>query len=320
MLSEISAIVSSPSGIASLLASFAIFATIVTLVSPLLAGDRLGSRLKAVTEQREKLRRQSRAEISQKSLKKESKGFAKDINTKLNLSKLLEDENLDQLLAQAGFRGPKARDVYYLFKLIMPFVLLFLVFMYVFVLEMTELEGTMKYGTLIGGLAAGYYAPSLYVKNVGAKRQQSVMRAFPDALDMILICVESGMSIEIAFQKVGMEIGQASPELAEEFALTTAELSYLQERRMAFENLSKRTGHEGVKAVTMALIQAERYGTPLGDALRVMAKENRDMRMSAAEKKAAALPAQLTVPMIVFFLPVLFIVVLAPAYISFQDG
>ncbi|MEO1028040.1 MAG: type II secretion system F family protein [Pseudomonadota bacterium] len=319
MISEISAIVTSPSGIGSLLAAIAVFATIITLVSPLLAGDLLGSRLKAVTEQREKLRRQSRAEIANKSLKKESKGLAKDINAKLNLAKLLEDQNLDQILAQAGFRGPRARDIFYLFKLIMPFVLCFAAFMYVFVLEMVELEGAMRYATLIGGLMAGYYAPSLYVKNVGAKRQQSIMKAFPDALDMILICVESGMSIEIAFQKVGIEIGTASPELAEEFALTTAELSYLQERRMAFENLANRTGHEGVKAVTMALIQAERYGTPLGDALRVMAKENRDMRMSAAEKKAAALPAQLTVPMIVFFLPVLFIVVLGPAAISLQS-
>ena len=142
------------------------------------------------------------------------------------------------------------------------------------------------------------------------------MQAFPDALDMMLICVESGMSIEMAFAKVGAEIGTASAELAEELQLTTAELSYLQERRAAYENLARRTGHEGVKAVTMALIQAERYGTPLGDALRVMSKENREMRMQEAEKKAAALPAKLTVPMILFFLPVLFLVVLGPAYIK----
>jgi tight adherence protein C len=127
------------------------------------------------------------------------------------------------------------------------------------------------------------------------------------------------MSIEIGFAKVGAEIGTASPELAEEFQLTTAELAYLQERRQAYENLAKRTGHEGVKSVCMALMQAERYGTPLGDALRVMAKENRDMRMAEAEKKAAALPAKLTVPMILFFLPVLFLVVLGPAYIKYKS-
>ena len=126
------------------------------------------------------------------------------------------------------------------------------------------------------------------------------------------------MSIEVAFQKVGREIGASSVELAEELTLTTAELSYLTERRQAYENLAERTGHEGVKAVCLALIQAEQYGTPLGDALRVMAKENRDLRMSAAEKKAAALPAKLTVPMILFFLPVLFIVVIGPAVIKLQ--
>ncbi|MCG8443676.1 MAG: type II secretion system F family protein, partial [Caulobacterales bacterium] len=136
----------------------------------------------------------------------------------------------------------------------------------------------------------------------------------------MLICVESGMSIEAAFQKVAAEVGGSSIELAEELSLTTAELSYLQERRHAYENLGRRTNHPGVKAVVTALIQAERYGTPLGSALRVMAKENRDMRLAAAEKKAASLPAKLTVPMIVFFLPVLFVVILGPAAIRFQDS
>ena len=142
------------------------------------------------------------------------------------------------------------------------------------------------------------------------------MKSFPDALDMLLICVEAVMSIELALQRVSNEIGAASVELAEELSLTTAELSYLPERRMAYENLARRTDHPGVKAVAMALTQAEKYGTPLGNALRVMAKENRELRIAAAEKKAAALPAQLTVPMIVFFLPVLFAVIMGPALIQ----
>jgi tight adherence protein C len=143
-----------------------------------------------------------------------------------------------------------------------------------------------------------------------------MLQAFPDALDMLLICVQAGMSIEAAFGKVSKEVGNQSLELAEELSLTTAELSYLQDRRIAFENLGKRTGIAGIKAVATALIQAERYGTPVGQALRVMAKENRDMRMSEAERKAAALPPKLTVPMIVFFLPVLFVVILGPAIIQ----
>jgi tight adherence protein C len=149
-----------------------------------------------------------------------------------------------------------------------------------------------------------------------AKRQQSIRRAWPDALDLMLICVESGMSLEMAFKKVAVEIGLQSPQLAEELVLTTAELSYLQERRKAYENLANRTGLDGVKAVCVALIQAERYGTPLGQALRVLAQENRDMRMAEAEKKAAALPPKLTVPMIIFFLPVLFAVIMGPAMIQ----
>ena len=136
-----------------------------------------------------------------------------------------------------------------------------------------------------------------------------------DALDLLLICVESGMSIEAAIQKVGAEVGSSSMELAEELSLLTAELSYLPDRRLAYEGLARRTNHPGIKSVATAMIQAERYGTPLGTALRVMAKENRDLRLSAADKKAAALPAQLTVPMILFFLPVLFVVILGPVVI-----
>ena len=158
--------------------------------------------------------------------------------------------------------------------------------------------------------------PLMFLKNRIARRQLSIKRAFPDTLDLLLICVESGMSIEAAFKKVSDEVGSQSVALAEELTLTTAELSYLPDRRQAYENLAKRTDLDGVKSVCMALQQAERYGTPLANMLRVMAQENRDMRMSEAEKKAAGLPPKLTVPMILFFLPVLFIVILGPAAIK----
>ncbi len=320
IISEISKIATDPAAAASVLAGFGIFAAVISVVAPALQGDKLNTRLKSVTNRREQLRKQSRAELSNTSLKRESKGAIADLNSKLNLQKLLEDPNVESKLMQAGLRGPGPISAFYAARMILPFVGLVLTFLYVFVLGAIELEGAMKYGSLLFGMAAGFYLPNIYVSNIAQKRQQSLMRAFPDSLDMLLICVEAGMSIEMAFQKVGREIGSASVELAEELTLTTAELSYLQERRQAYENLAARTGHEGVKAVCLALIQAERYGTPLGDALRVMAKENRDMRMSQAEKKAAALPAQLTVPMILFFLPVLFMVVLGPAYIKFKKN
>lgn len=307
---------SDPGTLASLFAAVAMFATITSVMLPALKGDKLETRLKQVTSQREKLRRASRAQLDQPGLKREAKGTLASITKKLDLQKMLEDPNIAAKMEQAGFRGPKPLSIFYFCRFALPMLGAVGMFLYIFFVNDHNLSTQLKYGSVVFGAAIGFYAPNLYVGNVAANRQKSLMKAFPDALDMMLICVESGMSIEMAFAKVGAEIGTASVELAEELQLTTAELSYLQERRQAYENLARRTGHEGVKAVTLALIQGERYGTPLGDALRVMSKENRDMRMSAAEKKAAALPAKLTVPMILFFLPVLFLVVLGPAYIK----
>ena len=167
----------------------------------------------------------------------------------------------------------------------------------------------------------GAYLPILLLKNRIIKRQQSIRRAWPDCLDLLLLCVEAGMSIEVAFKRVAKEMGEQSPALAEEMTLTTAELAFLEDRSRAYDNLGKRTGLDGVKSVMTALIQADRYGTAVGTALRVMAEEGREQRMMEAEKKAAALPPKLTVPLIVFFLPVLFIVIISPALIRvFSQG
>lgn len=320
MGSIVSEFTKNPTNAAALLIGVLMFATVMTVLMPNFKGNKLEARLKSVSNRREQLRKQSRAELNNKGLRRTEKGVMSNVNKKLDLAKLLEDPEAKQKLMRAGFRGPGPLSAFYFARFALPFVGIALVFLYVFVLAPNAIEKPqLKYGALLFGAAIGFYAPSLYISNLGSKRQASIMSAFPDALDMLLICVESGMSIEMGFSKVGAEIGSASPELAEELTLTVAELSYLQERRQAYENLAERTGHEGVKAVCLALVQGERYGTPLGDALRVMAKENRDMRMSAAEKKAAALPAKLTVPMILFFLPVLFLVVLGPAYIQIKS-
>jgi len=199
------------------------------------------------------------------------------------------------------------------FRFVMPFILFALALLYLFFVTHFAWSGTMKIGAAVAAALLGFYLPDLFISNLISRRQTSIMNAFPDALDLLLICVEAGMSMEAAFSKVAAEIGQNSAELAEEFALTTAELSYLPDRKQAFENLAKRCGHPGVKQVATALNQAERYGTPMGQALRVCAQENREMRMAEAEKKAAALPAKLTVPMILFFLPCLFVVIMGPA-------
>jgi tight adherence protein C len=191
---------------------------------------------------------------------------------------------------------------------------------YMFVVLDLDQPAVIKVGLSLFGAYIGMHAPLLFLKNRITKRQLEIRRAFPDALDLLLICVESGMSAEAAFRRVSQEIGSQSVALGEELSLTTAELAYLPDRRQAYENLAKRTDLEGVKSVCVALQQAERYGTPLGQTLRVMAQENRDMRMAEAEKKAAALPPKLTVPMILFFLPVLFVVILGPAAIRLMAG
>ncbi|PHS24424.1 MAG: type II secretion system protein [Robiginitomaculum sp.] len=309
-----------PEIVISALAAIAVFATVMTIIAPMFSGNKFAGRLKSVSNRREQLRKQSRAALEKKqaNLRGESKGFMTDVVAKLHLQKLLEDASLQTKLMQAGLRGQGPVMMFYFLRMVMPIVLFTGGALYLFFLNDMGKPPITRLALALGLALVGYYAPAIYLTNVAAKRRESIMRAFPDALDLLLICVEAGMSIEAAFQKVAAEVGSSSIELAEEMSLTTAELSYLGERRQAYENLARRTNHPGVKAVATSLIQAERYGTPLGSSLRVMAKENRDMRMAQAEKKAAALPAKLTVPMIIFFLPVLFVVILGPAIIRFQ--
>jgi tight adherence protein C len=304
-----------PTFLATMAAAIFAFATIITLGLPLAERDQLGQRLKAVSERREQLRAAHHAALNAKriSLRNEPVGYMKMTLDRLKLGNLLESEDTRDKLARAGFRGQGPVVTFMFFRFVMPFVVLLLALVYLFGISNVAWGSFMKINASVGAALLGFYLPDLFLNNTIARRQQSIMRAFPDALDLLLICVESGMSIEASFQRVASEIGSQSSELAEELGLTTAELSYLPDRRMAFENLAKRCGHAGVKAVATALNQAERYGTPMGQALRVAAQENREHRMAEAEKKAASLPAKLTVPMILFFLPCLFVVILGPA-------
>jgi len=307
-----------PKFVASLLAAIAAMATVVTLAMPLIVRDQLDSRMKAVALEREKMRQRERERLSRGDkvqLRVSPKQYMKRIVEQFNLAKWVGQEQAREKLIQAGHRGNAPYVAYLFFRMISPLIAFVMSSFYIFFVLKTEQPLMIKLGLCLFAAFLGMQLPWLFLKNKIQKRQLSVRRAFPDALDLLLICVESGMSVEAAFRKVSQEIGSQSIPLAEELTLTTAELSYLQDRRMAYENLAKRTDLEGVKAVCMALAQSERYGTPLGQTLRVMAQENRDMRMSEAEKKAAALPPKLTVPMILFFLPVLFIVILGPAAI-----
>jgi tight adherence protein C len=304
--------------LAMIFAAVAAVATVLTFAMPLLVTDTLSKRMRSVAIEREKIRQRERERLARGekiALRRSPKQYMQRIVEQFNLNKWLGQEEARALLMQAGYRGQAPYVAFLFFRLVMPAVMLIFSLFYVFVILQLDQPAAVKVGLCLAATYFGIQIPGLYVKNRIAKRQLSIKRAFPDALDLLLICVESGMSIEAGFKKVSNEIGTQSIALAEELTLTTAELSYLQDRRQAYENLAKRTNIEGVKSVCMALQQAERYGTPLAQTLRVMAQENRDMRMAEAEKKAAGLPPKLTVPMILFFLPVLFVVILGPAAI-----
>jgi len=304
-----------------LLAAIAASATAYTLIMPLFAGEGLAKRMKAVASERERLRQRERDRLAKSekvSLRQSPKQLVSKVVEDFNLTKWLAQEAARDKLVMAGYRGNAPYVTFLFARAVTPILLFAGTALYVFVITQMDKPLMVKLGICIAAAFLGLQAPMLFLKNAISKRQLSIKRAFPDALDLLLICVESGMSVEVAFRKVSVEITGQSIALSEEFSLTTAELSYLQDRKVAYENLAKRTGLEGVKSVCLALMQSERYGTPLGQSLRVMAQENRDMRMNEAEKKAAALPPKLTVPMILFFLPCLFIVILGPTYIKVQ--
>lgn len=291
--------------------------TVLYVGFQLVPSDNLGKRMKAMAIEREKIRLRERERLNRSrrgGLRNEaSEGLIKTIVERFSLAKYFGREGIQAQLAMAGYRGQRPVVMFLFFRMLMPLLMFVLGLMYVFVIWKPDVGPLLKLLLCLGAAFVGLKLPELYIKNKITKRQQSIRRAFPDAMDLLLICVESGMSIEAAFRKVSEEIGAQSIELAEEFTLTTAEMSYLQDRRTAFENLGARTGIEIIKAVSSALVQAEKYGTPIGQALRVLAQESRDMRMMEAEKKAAALPPKLTVPMIIFFLPVLFVIIMSPA-------
>jgi len=307
----------------ALVVAVAAAATVLTVAIPLTEGNSLQKRMKNVATEREKLRARERERLGRQkdkaTLRQEPKEYMRRVVDRFKLGDWLGTESAKRQLVMAGYRGPQAEIGFLFFRLVAPIGLFLFALFYVFFVNDFGQPGYIKLAIAIGAAYVGIKAPEIFLSNQTGKRQASMKAAFPDSLDLLLICVEAGMSIEHAFRKVGSEISSQSVPLAEEFALCTAELSYLTERRQAYENLAARTGLEGIKSVATALIQAERYGTPLGTALRVLAQESRDQRMNEAEKKAAALPPKLTVPMILFFLPVLFVVIMTPALVRVFD-
>lgn len=320
MISTIVGLITDSQFMLSMIVAVAAAATVLTIAIPLTEGSSLQKRMKSVATERDKIRARERDRLNRQkdkvSLRPEPKEYMRRIVDRFKLGDWLGTETAKKQLTMAGYRGQQAEIAFLFFRLVTPAGLFFFTLFYVFFINGFGQPAIVKFGIAIFGAYLGIKAPEVFLSNQIAKRQATMKPAFPDALDLLLICVESGMSIEHAFRKVATEIGSQSVALAEEFALCTAELSYLADRKQAYENLAQRTGLEGVKSVATALIQAERYGTPVGTALRTLAQESRDQRMNEAEKKAAALPPKLTVPMILFFLPVLFVVILTPALVQ----
>ncbi len=247
---------------------------------------------------------------------KRNKGFVTNIVNKLSLKEAFLNERTVLSLQQAGYRSAGHLTTYLFLRLSVPIGMFFLAFIY---LTFTVMAGRPLYLIFtysVGIGLVGAYLPVILLKNKITKRRKMIKKSWPDCLDLLLLCVESGMSIEEAFKRVANEMVEHSGELAEELMLTNAELSFLEKRSDAYRNFGERSGLDGVKAVMMALIQSDKYGTSVGHSLRLMSEEGREERMMEAEKKAASLPPKLTVPLIVFFLPVLFIVVMAPAMIE----
>lgn len=316
-----------PNFLLAIFCAIAVGATIITLAIPLLGNEELNRRKKTMVMEREKIRSRERSKLMSRedtrtsSLRQDdTKDIVRKIVEQFNLKNLFLKSDTRSKLMQAGYRSESTVYFYLLMRLIIPCAIFLIAVFYIFILKIFDHPLIIRLGIVAAVTAFGYYLPDLLLTSQRQKRQTILRRGWPDALDLMLICVESGMTIENAFRKVSEEMAVSAPELTEEVALTTAELSYLEKRTDAYDNLSMRTGLDGIKATTMALSQAEKYGTPIGQSLRIMAQESRDMRMAEAERKAASLPPKLTVPMIVFFLPAIFVIVLGPAGIQIADN
>ena len=309
----------------SVLAAISAAAVVFTFGSSFIVKSEMKDRIKRVALEREKMRAEEMARLRGGAAVADSRGIRRSAETKtymrnvverFDLKKAFQDDATVDKLAMAGYRGAGHLTTFLFMRFATPVGVFLVAALYLVLVSPGDRPLYLNLVYAIGGGLVSSFLPAILLKNTTTKRQFSIKRAWPDCLDLMLLCVEAGMSMEHAFKRVAREIGQQSAELAEELTLTTAELAFLEDRGRAYENLGRRTGLDGVKSVMTALIQADRYGTSVGQALRVMAEEGRESRMMDAEKKAASLPPKMTVPLILFFLPVLFIVIIAPAMIK----
>ena len=311
--------------VATFLAAIATFAVLVAIYAATTVKDPMAKRVKALNERREQLKAGIVASTSKRRRNITNKNeMADKVRGVLGSLKMLQDEQVEKAqkkLMQAGIRSKDLAFVVIFARLVLPIVIGTTVILGVYFLEWFPAWGAFKrYALVAGSLILSYKAPDLWLKNKISKRSNNVRKGLPDALDLLVICAEAGLTVDAAFNRVARELGKAYPELGDEFALTSIELGFLTDRRSAFENLANRIDLDAVRGVVTTMIQTEKYGTPLASALRVLSAEFRNERMMRAEEKAARLPAIMTVPLILFILPTLFIVILGPASCRISDN
>jgi len=300
------------------LAALAMLTTLVAMWHALRPKNAFERRLEQVVERKETLRRQALAARTRRQSRRPI-GLMRAAVTRLDLLRSRHAAEARQRLARAGIRSPDAMIGYLFARLILPSLLGFAVLADSSVLQMLALPSDFRFMPAIAAALFGFYAPNIYLGNVAAKRAKQLRLALPDGLDLMVICAEAGLSLDSTLMRVSRELAASWPELAEEFAITAAELTFMPDRRLAFENLNNRTDSDALRAVVNTLQQTAKFGTPLAHSLRILANESRAARMTRAEEKAARLPAMLTVPMILFILPTLFIVLLGPAALNIMD-
>ena len=296
------------------------FASVLVISLPFLQRDRRAARLKVLTKRREELSRQQRDQLAEQRARRQPKAHVnvmKGVLERFKLDNMLASTEIKQMLQAAGWRQRSAVVTFVFARFAAATGMALVAFVFVWLNYKLPVFTELAIGG--GSGAFGYYLPVILAKNAAQKRQDEMTKGFPDSLDLLLICVQAGLSIEAAVARVSEEIAESAAVLSREFALMAAELAYLGDRGKAYSNFAERTGLPAARSLSTSLTQSDRYGTALSVALKVLATENRDARMALAERKAAALPAKLTVPMIIFFLPALFLVIMGPAIIQISN-
>jgi tight adherence protein C len=302
----------------TMLAALATLATAVAMWQVLRPSSSFERRLDQIVQGKESLRERALAPRRGRQ-RQTAVGLMRETVTRLNLLRSKHAAEARDMLAQAGIRSRDAMVGYLFARVSLPFLFSLALLADTNVFHLLPISPSFGFVPPMIGLVLGFYAPTIYLRNAAAKRAKQIQLALPDGLDLMVICAEAGLSLDATLVRVSRELSHGSPELAEELAITAAELTFLPERRMAFDNLNARTNSDGIRAVVNTLLQTAKFGTPLAQSLRVLANEMRTTRMTRAEEKAARLPALLTVPMIVFILPTLFIVLLGPAALGVID-